>query len=89
VPTERGQNRDPKIGEFDLAFRRVRLRRFDDGVGFGGAAGIEQASRHAGIVAHAGLEAMLGRAIGVDVTLGIRDVGERVDQLPLFEAASS
>ena len=50
--------------------------------GFGGAPGIEEPLRYAGIVAHPRTEALLGRAAGVDIAFGIRDLGKRKNQLP-------
>ena len=78
----RGGPEDPVGVAVDCREAILDDGRLDDCAGFGGAAGVQEPPRHAGIVAHARADKLLSRAIGIDIALCVRDVGERMDQLP-------
>jgi hypothetical protein len=54
----------------------------NDRIGYRGAAGFDQAARDAGIIAYPRAETLLSRTVGIDITGRIRDISQRLDQLP-------
>ena len=76
------RRRTGNAGPAKYALRPIGLGALNDRIGYRGAAGFDQAARDAGIIAYPRAEMLLSRTVGIDITGRIRDISQRLDQLP-------